>query len=504
MPSQPLILPIGEWMPDAPPLAGGCSVASGVVPLTKDSYGPVGSFSPYADALTDRCQGEAAIQDLDGNVYLFAGDAGKLYMLTAGATAYTDVSRLSGGAYSTGLDQWWCFAIFGNRVFATNGTDTIQTMLLPTDTEFQDLTDISSGTPPRCRYLRVVRDFLVAFNTYDAVSGNQQQRVWWPAIGDPLTWPTPGTTAAAEVQSDYQDIPGDFGWIMGAAGPLGSADCVAVMERGVQRIQYIGSPAIFDFQPALGARGTPAPGSIIQRDNIIYYLSDEDFYAFDGLNSKPLGMDKWAKAFFADLDVTSLLRIQGTIDPQSKLVLWGYPTLDSGSLIGRVLAYNWSLDRASQFDLSCEFLGRSLSLGLTLDELGNLDQLLFPLDSRAYMGGKPLISCFNTDHRLGYLYGDNLAVTIETPEKYVVPGQRIFVRSSRPMTDGGTPSVALGVRDRLQDSVTYGTATAMNAIGACPQRISGRYLRARLTLSAGETFTHIEGVELEGGPAGSR
>jgi hypothetical protein len=129
----------------------------------------------------------------------------------------------------------------------------------------------------------------VVGNTTDGTFGPQPQRVWWPAIDDPTNWPTPGTSAAAAVQSDYQDLVGDAGWVQGIVGNLGTADGAVFQERAVIRMQYVGPPAIFAFSTAEGVRGTPAPGSLVQVGNLVYYLGEDGFYVFDGSQSMPIG-----------------------------------------------------------------------------------------------------------------------------------------------------------------------------------------------------------------------
>src|ERR1051325_7268708 len=98
------ILPIGEWTPDLADFGGtGSAVVLNCIPLTADSYGPMLTPQVYSSALTARCQGAYAFLGDDGGARVFAGDATKLYLLTAGsAPAFSDVSRLVGGAYTTG------------------------------------------------------------------------------------------------------------------------------------------------------------------------------------------------------------------------------------------------------------------------------------------------------------------------------------------------------------------------------------------------------------------
>src|SRR5579864_4737594 len=148
-------VPFGEWLPDQPDFNNpGASTIKNVVPLTKQSYGPMPTPQVYSGALTARCQGAYGFLDASGAAHIFAGDATKLYQLTAGsAPNFSDISRASGGAYATGsmIDPLmptapsWCFTSFGERIIATNYADDVQTFLVGTDTKFSAL---AAGTAP--------------------------------------------------------------------------------------------------------------------------------------------------------------------------------------------------------------------------------------------------------------------------------------------------------------------------------------------------------------------
>lgn len=129
-----------------------------------------------------------------------------------------------------------------------------------------------------------------------------------------------------------------------------------------------------------------------------------------------------------------------------------------------------------------------------------LDALPFPLDSAVWSGvPQPLFGGFDSSHKLGYFNGDNLAVTVDTQEGELSPGRLTLVRAVRSMVETSTscsPYLTLGVRNRLNDAVTYGTATAQDADGKHPFRSNARYQRARLTLAAGQDWHHALGVDV--------
>ena len=111
-------VPFGEWLPDQPDFANpGAAVIQNVVPRTKQSYGPMASPAAYSSALTARCQGSYSTRDAAGNVYVFAADANRLYLLKFGSTSFVDVSKTTGGPYLTPAlpDGFWSATSFGLR-----------------------------------------------------------------------------------------------------------------------------------------------------------------------------------------------------------------------------------------------------------------------------------------------------------------------------------------------------------------------------------------------------
>lgn len=500
-----MFLPVAECSPDQPDFQNpGSSLVQNVLPRTGQSYGPFPSISPVATALTARCQGAYSMIDTSGNARNFFGDATKLYRMTPSDAGPVDITRASGGAYAVGSTERWSMTLFGSRVIATDFTDAIQSYVEGTDSKFSAM--ITSGiTSLKARYIAVIKDWVFLGNTTDGTNGPQPQRVWWSAIDDPTNFPTPGTSAASAAQSDFQDLLGDFGWIQGVVGNLGTADGAIIQERGVWRVVYSGPPTIFAFFIAEGVRGTPAPGSIVQFSNIVYYLGEDGFYAFDGTSSEPIGFQKIDKTFFADLDQSLFYRITSTVDPINQIIYWAYPGAghDASGTPNRVLAYHrvlkrWTLTKAN--DIQIEMLFRALSFGYTLEQLDtpypNLDFMPVSLDSRVLTGGRSILAATDASHRYNQFTGANLAATVETSELQPIKGKRARITKARPIVDGGTPTVTPVARNRIFDAPTVGPTVTVNANGDVSLNSEGRYQRARISLPAGSSFTHLQGLDV--------
>lgn len=354
---------------------------------------------------------------------------------------------------------------------------------------------------PQAKYADIAKNFMIVGNTNDQTNGPQPQRVWWSALNDPTNWPTPGTTIAAIYQSSYNDLFGPGGEITGIVGNLGTADVAVFLEHEVWRGVYAGPPVIFDWFPAEGVRGTRMPNSIVHLGPNVYYIGEDGFYVFDGTTSTPIGVNKVDKTFFANLDQNNLDKVYGAADPINKYIYWIYPsTSASGAVPDSVIIYNWVLDRWSSAQQTCEVIFRSLSFGYTLDGLtafGTLDSLTLPFDSRAWTGGSVILSGFDSSHQLAYFNGPNLKATIETSEFSPAGDGYTYVKNTRPLIDGGTPTVAVAARVRLVDPINFGSASNMNSLGTCPLLANGRYIRAQVQVPAGQTWTHFQGVDMD-------
>ncbi|MFA7256047.1 MAG: hypothetical protein WC047_00530 [Kiritimatiellales bacterium] len=465
----------------------GATVANNVIPHG-DSYKQFPGLSIYSGALGARCQGAASGRDNDGNVYLFAGDASKLYRIST--TTWGDVSV--GGGYSCANDSNWNFTQWGEQLLAAQVGDPVQTFTMGTSSTFASL----SASAPQARYIGVVRDFVVVGNTYDTSDGSIPFRVRWSAIGDPTDWTVSSTT-----QSDFQDLNSANGWVQGV---VGGEYGIIFQERAITRMTYVGSPAVFQFDEIEAGYGTNAPGSICKIGTMTAYLGEDGFYMFDGTRSTPISHNMVSKTFYSDLDQAYLYRISSVVDPINQVIFWVYPgaSNDSGTP-NRVIMFNYaqnSQKRWSVADITLEFIARlAIPTSYTLDSLdsvsASLDSLEFSLDSRVWIDNTISLSAFNTDHKLCFFSGTALDATIETGEVEITPGKRTRLSRIRPMVDGGSSvTMQIGTRNALTESVTWSAETAPNATGDVEVRNNARYHRARVKVSGG--FTHAQGVDI--------
>jgi len=558
---------MAEFQPDQPDLATATSIAINVIPITPVSYGPFPSLQPYAISTMDGpCIGSLSVQDNGLVVYLFAGTQDKLYELTAGIAAWIDVS---GAVYDTAEGDNWQFVLFNNTVIATNFADPIQLFSLDVSTTFGPLLtapawatstayltlgqqvlangnryvltqtgtsaatgtgpsgtgagivdgtaewNYQSGPPPQARRICTPKNFCMVGNTDDPVGGFGPQRVWWSASGDATTWPAPGSNAAIQTMSDFNDFYGNFGEITGLVDSLANADVAIFFRHAVWRGLFVGPPDVFDFFPTENVRGCPAPNSIVPLGAIVWYLGEDGFYNFDGAQSTPIGADKFDNWFFKNVNTAYLYNVVGAANVPNKVVMWAFPSTASvDGLCDSILLYRWDIERASYAFVGASAISwmmRVLTFGITMDEMPSLgftdtDTLPASLDSSIWVGGALSLAAINGVGALSYFTGPNLAATVSTQTKQLTQGRRTYVQSARPLVDltQGTPTVAFAARVSLYDPEVFGPAVPPDVSGECPQRSDGRYHNAEINLPAGAIWTHIIGVDTTFIPGGFR
>jgi len=495
--------PVADFTPDqqnVPPV--GSAAIYNVVPRSKLSYGPLASFQPFSSALAARCQGGLSVTALSGVVRVFAGDAAKLYRLTAASTTPIDVTR-DAGSYTTSPEDKWSMAIFGNRVIATNYTDEIQSYVEGTSTKFANM--ITSGlTTLKAKVVAVVKDWVVLGNTNETTSGVQTQRVHWLAENDPTNAPIPGTQDAVNALSDFQDIPGSHGVLQNIVSNLGAAHAGIFFERSIQRMVYSGLPAIFEFQPVESGRGIIAQDAVCARGGIAYGISEEGFFAFDGASAVPIGKGRIDEFFFKDLIATYKNRIVSVPDPISGLIFFAYPGIGSfAGQLNRLLIYSPEYDKFTVTEpgaVILEHLLRAATFGKTLEDLddfGTMESLAFSLDSPVWKGAQAVLGGFDSAHKFGYLNGSNLAATIDTADLEIIKGRVSTVSRIRPLIDVSSATVSGCGRRTLSEPASYGSDIAQESDGSVCIRTTGRYHKFRSKIPSEAVWKDFSGVCVE-------
>lgn len=476
--------PLGPWLPDRPQVREPhLRTAEGVTPAA-EGYEPFPGLAVTTGALDARCRGAIGARDIDQAAHIYAGDATKLYELeTAG---WTDRSK--GGGYSAGDETRWRYTAYGDRLIATNSIEPIQYIDMSTAaTQFADL----PGSPPTAEFITNFKGFVVIGST-----SASSIRVKWSGLENSEEW-TPGNS-----QSDEQDFP-EGGRITG----LGSADVLYIFkEKAIIRGVYVGPPLIFQFDTIVTGIGCTEPGSLVQYGRMFWFLHEDGYYAFDGEQVTPIGVEKFDQWFLADRARAYSYNMDVLVDPLTKTVQWAYPSTSSGGLPDTILVYNWAVGTASYVRLQIECFIGAVSLGISPDDLTStdVDALTVSFDDPSFLGGVYYKGAFNYDHKLCSFSGANVAATLETGDMQINPMGRAMLRYATPIGDATDFTVSIGAKERQGDAFTFGPAVAQEASGRCPTRASGRFFRARLQAPSGSSWTHVNSIEIDAARAGVR
>lgn len=479
-----------QWAPDSPDFETDTDTeALNVIPA-QNSYRPFPALAAVTSALGARCQGAFFARNNAGQGAIFAGTGTKLYKTdgTSSFSTFTDVSRLVGGAYATPSDGVWTFTQFYDDVIATNGVDAPQKFAVSADANFSAL----GGSPLVSLYCAAARDFLFLLNTSSGIN-----HLAWSGLGNDATWTQSQTT-----QADNQFL-STGGRIQGA---FGGEYLVILQEFSIKRVNYSNVPAVFDFLSISDEMGSALPGQAIARYlNRIWCIDRTGFFEIsNGQDITPIGEQRVDRWFWANVNPIFLYRVTAAVDPVSSLVVWAFPDNDSNASgdPNHLICYQYDVKKWSHCSVtSFEMIwSGATQASYTMDSLDNLttnlDTFTIPLDSSSLIGpASRLLGGATSTHAIGFFNGANLAARVRTQEVELSKNRRSHIRCVRPACDGGTPTVTLGTRNRLIDSVTYGSAVTVDTDGRCWVDADARYIRGQIDIPAGSTWTHIQGLD---------
>ena len=468
-------LVLGEWLPDQPGLTGAITKAFNVIPLL-NGYGQLPSIKAFSDNASEPLTNVVAGKFGD-TVQLFAASETKIFKYDPNDLSLDDVSKAGGYTASSG----WNFTQFGKSLIGANGSNVLQNWELGVSTAWADV----SASAPISSFVTVVRDFVVAAN-----NSSNPNRVFWSDINDETNW-----VSGATSQSDFQDLP-DGGNIQGVTG---GEFGIVFLERSIYRMSYQGSPLFFQFDAISRTLGCYEPNSIVQQGARTFFLSDDGFYVCDGQTVTAIGAEKVDRWFFEDVSEGSLDKMSAAIDPERHLIVWCYPNANATQTI---LFYNWQTGKWSYGITTADYIANATTVGTTLEQLNiytSLEGIPASLDSRLWAGGKPLFA--GTSGSQIVLFG-GVARPAEIETGDIEEGSQSIVKLAYPQVDGGSASVAVASRFRLDNSIVYTTDINADDENRVSLRSIGKY--HRLLIKPTGQWQTIMAVDIEIQPVSSR
>lgn len=487
--AKPPIL-FANYEPDRGTASGAGQIAKGVLSAS-GRYVPLKGLAVYrsGSALNDYCLGGAGFYDTTGQPAVFVGDAGKLYKLVA--KVITDVSK--SGGYAADPDWQWSFEQFGNNIMAAARGVTLQRYVIGSSSVFADV----SGAPTAEVVFRV-RSHLFA------CSG---RTVNWSAFNDVTDWtPDPAT------QAGNTTVGQDAGIIV--AG-IGGEQGALFQERGIVRIAYTGGDTVWQLDEVEGGRGACSPASVRRWGRGAFVCAEDGFYFWDGMQANPIGQDKVDRTFASDLNYAFRGRVTSAIDTESKSWMVAYPG-GSSTHANKVLIYSWADNRWTHDEIDIQALFELPREGVSADDSAGIiaiagtdiaDDITLSADSPAWRESRRTWVCVDTTRTVKTFTGTNRGGTLDTGEVSPVPGGQTYVSEILPLTDAEPGDVSAEVyakQYRLGETAQLVDASDMNEAGICDVRAEGRFLKARVKIRAGATWTEAVGISWNGAPAGER
>lgn len=466
-----------DFRPDFDPsTAGIITDCNNLIPTAKGYRSGYTAAWTGVAALAAACTGSAALRKVDDTVRAFAGTASNLYELSG--TSWTSVSK--GGGYTSGTNRWR-FAQVGNMSFATNYADTPQ---YTTSGAFADRTGM-----PKCAHICASGDFLLIAKTNEGTYGDDAQRWWCSALGDPTSWTPSLATQAATAQ--WTDTPGPIT----AMKPLG--DMVVMFKaRSIAVLSYQGPPTIWARRTIATDIGSPSSEGVIVLPDALYWIGFDNIYKLDaGGVPQPFGwgVKEW---LFNRIDKSSYQNIIGLYDRYRSTLYWWYPTQASGGTIAEYLAYNLVTQKFGFGTMTVESAMEYISPSLTYDNLwagltfDTVPTTTFDDITSQNTGVNPAV--FDSSHKLSTLTGSATTSSLTTGYwggndkftllKRVVP-KFLTIPTSATMTPYWVEELGL--------SDTTGTAVTMGQYGKFDTLRSAKYHKFKFDLTGNHEITDI-------------
>lgn len=459
----------GDFLPDLADLDHSVSYTATNVFPGSNSYRPLPSASAFSDALAADPRGLWLAKTNAGDFEAWAATATNIYELSG--TSWT--SRGSGFT-GPASGETWAGVQFGTDFFWNNENDGLQTF----DIEGAGSVSAVGGSSQAAKQMDVVEEYLCVGNT--ATSPRQFE---WSDTNDGSTW--------GSGNSGAQTFP-DGGAITAICG----AAHLIIQEYVIRRIIPTGTTEVFEFEKLEQAKGSIAPDSVIRFGETVAYLAEDGFW----WRGEPIGQNAVNSYFLNQIDQNQLYTVLGRVDPRRPLFWWHYRSSSDSTTYDRALIYNWRTGKWSEAEIDLLFAAESATTGYTLETLSaeypNLDTVPYSLDSRVWLGGRPVYAVIDTDKKLAFLEGTNLEATIDTGERQLVQGRRTRVRGVRPIVDSTAATVRVGTRERIGDSRSWSSYISQTTSGLCPVNKGGRFHRFSVNIPAGSAWNHAQGVEI--------
>jgi len=501
MPPIDRTLELGPWRPDNATFGRqGLKVARGCI-RTETGFKPASKLISVSDTVLPDFTGADALWIGDDTTATqifrtYAGVKDAIYEASGSPLVWNDVSKV--GGYTTPAEERWRITQFGGDLFATNFNDPIQFVNVAVGGLYADT---GATSIPKAKYIDTVRsDFIFLGFVDDPIDGIKSNRIQWGPFRDPF-----GDWSDIATQADRTDIP-DLGECTGITG---GEWATALFRNGIVRFTYTPGGAEF-FQADTISReiGCDFPASVIRVGNVTYFRSRAGWHLFDGSQVQDIGsewVDDWTKD---ELRSGQEFRIQPGWDRDEEVIRWLFVGEGSqGDVPNRCLILKPDLGKQgwSYQDVDAYVLGQFVAPGtnLDLDPYPTLDADLPPLDDPFWQSGNPVAGAIDTEGKPATFKGTADDGVWTWPEGQLASAaQRAKLLAALPITDGGSPSVQISLRNQLNQNLVNGPDVLPQTDGSIPLRTEARY--HTITMKQTGDWEEASGLQVSGVTTGTR
>lgn len=232
---------------------------------------------------------------------------------------------------------------------------------------------------PGGRYLDVFFDHLMVGYTYES-GGLNKFRVRWSDLYDFNNFTVTSSNEADLYE--FNEPEDETGFSRGITGMKRLGQGLAVYTpKTIYMVQYVGLPDVMRIEPVITGLGNAFPYAVVGVNRLHFFISDENFYVFDGASDpKPIG-DDIKDYFFADLNKNQIIRdtLWAYHNSTMQEVHWVYAntSVNAAGTFNREVVYNYREN--IWYVQSCENIhsfGYVGSLFRTIDQLTDVSSTI--------------------------------------------------------------------------------------------------------------------------------
>tara|TARA_R100001530_G_scaffold104784_1_gene73054 strand:+ start:406 stop:1944 length:1539 start_codon:yes stop_codon:yes gene_type:complete len=439
------------------------------------------------------------------NYWFYAGSA-KIYRTDSSTN--TDVTRTSGGDYSTNLTATgnWVGSIFNGLPLLCNGADDPQ-IWDTSSSKFLDLNNWPASTT--CKSIRPYGNYLIALNLTESGT-NYPNKVRWSdaATGIPSTW-----TAAATNDAGSNTIGDDGDYIVD--GSALNKSFIIYKERSTWLMNYIGGNLVFSFQKLFNDTGILSRNCVVEFDGKHFVITEGDLIVHNGVSKQSIATNLVRRALFDNLDSTNYKNIFALHNKKKSEIWVCYPDVGS-TYCNKALIWNYKTNAFSFRDLpgilhiasgivnpgasTTIWSGQSQSW-VAYNTTENWGQRNYnPAEASILMAGTTDTKFYRGDYGFDFA-GANFTMTLER-KGLVLDGNTNTVKTVRKVTPrlAGTGSCEIFVGSSMSPNGTY-TYNTQQSLDPSSQnkvdaRSTGKYIAIKFQNTTGTTF-ELNGYDLE-------